>query len=163
RRGEGEHDPPPGGEEGFILLVGGLIPLAVLVGLLIVSVRLGGSVVTPPGEAARTVEVIGHMFWWEIRYPGEGTVTANELHIPAGEAVTVSVSSSDVIHSFWVPKLSPGKVDMVPGRTNLIWMFADEPGRYRGQCTEFCGVQHALMSLEVVASPPEEFEDWLER
>jgi cytochrome c oxidase subunit II len=151
------------GEERIILVAGAAIPALFLIGFMALAVRTGSVVSAPEGTPERTIEVIGHMFWWEIRYPDAGVVTANELHIPAGEPVSVHVSSADVIHSFWVPQLAPGKIDMVPGRTNVTWMQADEPGEYRGQCTEFCGVQHALMSLRVVASPPDEFEAWLER
>lgn len=150
-------------ESSVILLAGALGPAIFLIGFLTLSVDTGQEISRPPSAPTLTVEVVGHMFWWEIRYPEAGVVTANELHIPAGETVAVQVSSADVIHSFWIPQLSPGKIDMVPGRTNLTWMLADEPGTYRGQCTEFCGTQHALMSMRVVASPPEDFERWLDR
>ncbi len=149
-------------EDRWILLLGGLLPALFLVGFLIVSVRVGQSVAPPPGEPALTVEVTGHKFWWEVVYPEPGFVTANEIRIPVGEVIRVRVTAADVIHSFWVPQLSPGKVDMIPGRTNEIWMYAEEAGTYRGQCTEFCGVQHALMSLEVVAMEAENFEAWTE-
>lgn len=149
-------------EDRWVFLLGALLPTVFLVGFLIVAVRTGISVTRPSSDPALTVEVTGHKFWWQITYPEHGVVTANELHIPAGEPVEVRVTSADVIHSFWVPKLSPGKIDMVPGRTNIIWMSADEPGEYRGQCTEFCGVQHALMSMLVIASEPEEFDAWID-
>jgi cytochrome c oxidase subunit II len=148
-------------EQRFILLAGGAFPAVFLVGFLAITVHTGTVVSEPPAEPELTIEVIGHKFWWEVRYPDEGIVTANEIHIPAGSPVEVLVTSADVIHSFWVPQLAPGKVDMNPGRTNRIWMMAEAPGRYRGQCTEFCGTQHALMSLLVVASPPDEFEAWV--
>jgi cytochrome c oxidase subunit II len=160
---ERAEDADHGGEGRVILIVGALIPTVFLVGFLTLAVRTGSVVSAPDETPERTIEVIGHMFWWEIRYPDAGVVTANELRIPVGEPVAIHVSSADVIHSFWVPQLGPGKIDMVPGRTNVTWLLADEPGEYRGQCTEFCGVQHALMSLLVIASPPEEFEAWLER
>jgi cytochrome c oxidase subunit II len=147
-------------EDRWILLLGGGLPALFLVGFLVVAVRTGMSVAEPPSEPALTVEVTGHMFWWEITYPELGFVTANELRIPVGVPVQVKVTSADVIHSFWVPGISPGKVDMVPGRTNRIWVLAEEPGRYRGQCTEFCGVQHALMSMLVIALEPDAFEAW---
>ncbi len=148
-------------ERRFIFLAGAAMPALLLVSFVALSVRTGASVSEPAGDPGLRVEVTGHMFWWEIHYPGYGITTANELHIPAGFPIEVRVTSADVIHSFWVPQLAPGKVDMIPGRTNRIWIMADEPGRYRGQCTEFCGVQHALMSLLVVASPEEEFQAWL--
>jgi cytochrome c oxidase subunit II len=104
------------------------------------------------------LEVIGHMWWWEVRYPN-GAVTANEIHIPSGERVRLKLTSADVIHSFWVPQLQV-KVDQVPGRENELWLDA-EPGRYRGQCAEFCGLQHANMIVEVVAEPRAQFDAWL--
>jgi cytochrome c oxidase subunit II len=148
-------------EDRWVLILGAGMPALFLVGFLIVAVRTGISVANPSSEPSLTVDVIGHKFWWEITYPEQGIATANELHIPVGEPVEVRVTSADVIHSFWVPKLSPGKIDMVPGRTNVIWMSANEPGEYRGQCTEFCGVQHALMSMLVIASEPDEFDAWI--
>jgi cytochrome c oxidase subunit II len=148
-------------EDRWILLLGGGLPALFLVGFLVVAVRTGISVAHPPSDPALTVEITGHKFWWEITYPEHGIATANEMHIPAGETIEVRVTSADVIHSFWVPQISPGKIDMVPGRTNVIWMAADEPGEYRGQCTEFCGVQHALMSMVVIASDPAGFDAWI--
>jgi cytochrome c oxidase subunit 2 len=150
------------GEQRFILLAGAAFPALFLIGFLVISVRTGASVGGPPAEPALTIEVVGHKFWWEVRYPDQGITTANEIRVPAEQPVWVRVTSADVIHSFWVPQLSPGKIDMVPGRMNAIWMQADEPGLYRGQCTEFCGVQHALMSLLVIALPEDEFEAWAE-
>jgi cytochrome c oxidase subunit 2 len=107
------------------------------------------------------VDVIGRQYWWEVRYLDRGVVTANEVHIPAGRAVRLRLTSADVIHSFWVPQLA-GKLDLIPGQTNTLWIEADAPGIYRGQCAEFCGVQHARMALHVVAVPPEQFGAWLE-
>lgn len=108
-----------------------------------------------------TVEVVAHQFWWEVRYPGEDVITANEIHVPAGEPVEFQLTSSDVIHSFWVPELS-GKLDMMPDTTTLVTITADEPGRYRGQCGQFCGAQHANMALYIVAQEPDEFSAWLD-
>src|SRR5215211_164781 len=105
------------------------------------------------------VEVVGHVWWWEVRYPG-GAVTANEIHIPTGQAVRLEVTSVDVIHSLWVPQLAP-KVDLIPGRTNSVVMRTDRPGTYRGQCAEFCGLQHAHMAFSVIAEPPQEIRLWL--
>ncbi len=149
-------------EQRFIVLAGVVAPALFLLFFLSASVRSGAVVSEPPGNGL-SLEVVGHMFWWEVRYPDQEVVTANEIRIPVGVPVNVQVTSADVIHSFWVPQLGPGKVDMVPGRTNTIWLRADEPGVYRGQCTEFCGVQHAHMSLLVVASSGEEFEAWAAR
>lgn len=109
------------------------------------------------------IEVVGHQWWWEVNYrSGETSIlrTANEIHIPVGRAFAFDLISRDVIHSFWVPNLH-GKTDMVPGQVNRIVIRADRPGVYRGQCAEFCGMQHAHMALLVIASEPEEFERWL--
>jgi cytochrome c oxidase subunit 2 len=107
-----------------------------------------------------TVRVTGHQWWWEVRYPGSGVVTANEIHIPVETKVTALVTTDDVIHSFWVPELNR-KVDMIPGLTNRLLLVADKPGVYRGQCAEFCGLQHAHMSVDVIAEPKAKFDAWL--
>lgn len=150
---------PPLGNTGFIVLGGIVLPAVVLSGFLYLS--LDTSVALEMPEHAMTIEVIGHMWWWEVRYPQQGIVTANELHIPVGEAVRVEVRAHDVIHSFWVPNLS-GKVDMLPEITNISWIQADRAGTYRGQCAEYCGLQHALMAFVVVALPRDEFDAWVE-
>ena len=117
----------------------------------------------PPREPTLTVEVIGHQWWWQIRYtsPDNSRVfdTANEIHIPVGEPVQFKVRTADVIHSFWVPPLGD-KLDLIPNQTNVTWLEASQPGRYRGQCAEFCGLQHAHMGLLVVADKPDEFPRW---
>lgn len=113
-----------------------------------------------PAEAAFTVKVIGHQWWWEVQYPDQGVVLASELHIPVGKPIFVEVESVDVQHSWWVPELS-GKMDAYPGRTNRTWIQADAPGEYRVHCSEFCGTQHANMAMLVVAHPEEEYNAWL--
>ncbi len=117
-------------------------------------------------EGAMEVEVVGQQWWWEYRYDvdGDGTddiVTANDLVIPAGQPVSLSITSRDVIHSFWIPALN-GKRDAVPGREHPLLIQADEPGVYRGTCTEFCGLSHAYMRMRVVALEPAEYEEWRE-
>lgn len=121
-------------------------------------------------EDALTVEVIGHQWWWEFRYPDAGVVTANELHIPVGRPVELTLSSADVIHSFWVPRLG-GKRDLMPpvrrpggevADFNRLVFTVDEEGVYHGQCAEFCGTSHGLMGLRVMAQGPGEFEAWLQ-
>ncbi len=154
--------PVPARERTVILLLGAAVPAVALVGFTVLAVRTGVAVSGPPGEPDLVVEVIGHQFWWEVRYPTHEVVTANEIRIPARRTVEFRVSSADVIHSFWVPKLA-GKIDMNPQRVNVVRLEASEPGTYRGQCTEFCGVQHALMAFEVRALPPTDFRRWLER
>lgn len=113
-----------------------------------------------------TVEVIGHQWWWEFRYPGSGVVTANELHLPvslpeARRPTYLSLESADVIHSFWIPQLS-GKQDVIPAKRNGLWFDPLVPGTYVGQCAEFCGTQHAGMLLRAIVHPPGGFEQWLE-
>ena len=112
-----------------------------------------------PEDNALEIEVIGHQWWWEFRYPEYGFTTANEMHIPVDRPVYLTLTSADVIHSFWVPRLA-GKRDAVPGRESHILMQADEPGTYLGQCAEFCGLAHADMRQRVFAHTPEEFEAW---
>jgi cytochrome c oxidase subunit 2 len=108
-----------------------------------------------------TVQVIGHEWWWEVRYPAEGVVTANEIHVPAGQRVRFELSTADVIHSFWVPQLGP-KTDLIAGQVNVSSLEARQPGIYRGQCAEYCGLQHANMAVLVVAEPRPAFDRWLD-
>jgi cytochrome c oxidase subunit II len=142
--------------------LGVALPLAVVMYLVVASARVGVAAYRPPDAPANplVIEVIGHMFWWEIRYPQFGVTTANEIYMPAGEQVLFHLESPDVIHSFWVPRLQ-GKMDMIPGRRNSLWMRADEPGLFRGACAEYCGAGHALMAFWVEAMPRAEFEAWL--
>jgi cytochrome c oxidase subunit II len=139
----------------------------ILLVLLLSSVYVG-SVTTrrpTPDQQPVTIEAIGRQWWWEFRYENEPAsrtfITANEIRIPVGRPVIIKAKSLDVIHSFWVPNLH-GKIDMVPGRTNVIWFQADEAGVYRGQCAEFCGLQHAKMAFMVIAEPEDRFNAWLE-
>ncbi len=147
--------------EGMVLVFGIGIPIAVLVPLFAVSnVYLIGQTSPPPrSTTAMTIDVIGHQWWWEVRYPGTNAVTANEIHIPARTRVNVVATTADVIHSFWVPALNR-KVDMIPGRQNRILLYASSPGKYRGQCSQFCGFQHANMSMYVFAQPPAAYRAW---
>ncbi len=150
-----------------LVLAGGVIlPAIVLPIVLISSVSIHRELSAEPPENALTVEVIGRRWWWEIRYLDEQdravAVTANEIHIPVGRPVKFLLKSRDVIHSFWVPNLS-GKMDLIPGQTNTAWLTADRAGEFRGQCAEFCGIQHANMAFWVVAEPSEVFSNWLAR
>jgi len=136
------------------------VVLCVLVGY--TAVRSAQLTRTPPANAL-IISVTGKMWWWEVRYrlpDGAQVVLANEIHIPVGQPVVIGLSSSDVIHSFWVPQLA-GKMDMVPGRTNQLQLLATAPGVYRGQCAEYCGEQHARMAMHVVAHEPAAFDAWL--
>jgi len=143
---------------GFVIASGIVFPAVVLLGILILSVN-SQFVLTPP-ETTRTVRVVGHMWWWEVRYPDDQIVTANEIYIPVGEPVRIELTSADVIHSLWVPNLQ-GKMDLLPDQTNVTWLQADRPGRFRGICAEYCGVQHAKMGLLVVALPRDEYDEWI--
>jgi cytochrome c oxidase subunit II len=143
----------------FIAIAGGVIPAAILTGILIASVASQVSLQTPKA-ANHTIRMVGHLYWWEVHYPQHGITEANELYIPTGEPVLLELSSADVIHSFWVPNLH-GKMDMLPGKTTRFWIQADQPGVYRGQCAEYCGTQHAKMAFEVVALPPDEYAGWV--
>ena len=159
RQANPEFDPPISDRAFFA--VGGLaIPLLIIALVLGDSVRTGQSVIESPEEPAEIIEVVGHMFWWEVRYPEHDVVTANEIHIPVGEPVELRLTSADVIHSFWVPELA-GKRDLNPGKENVMWIQADEADIYWGQCAEFCGVQHALMGKLVIAQEQDEFDQWI--
>ncbi len=152
-----------------VIGLGLVVPIALLSALFLFgNVFLIRKTTMPTAAAALgdrpslTVRVIGHQFWWEVRYPGSPAVTANEIHIPVRTPVRVLVSTDDVIHSFWVPQLNR-KIDMIPEQTNEVLLYADRPGRYRGQCAEFCGLQHAHMGMYVFADPPAVFRAWLAR
>jgi cytochrome c oxidase subunit 2 len=140
---------------GTVLILLGLIVISVVTGKTISSLRSA-----PNGMV---VEIQGNQWWWYVRYSNSDAsrivVTANEIHIPVGRPVMVRGTSADVIHSFWAPGLH-GKRDLIPSHITTEWLEADKPGRYRGQCAEFCGLQHAHMSLWVVAEPPEAFDKW---
>ena len=154
----GLHVPVSGSR--MILLGGVAMPIVVLSGVLALTVNTLLALSAPAATDETVVEVIGHQFWWEVRYPGHNVLTANEIHIPAGTPVHVRLASQDVIHSFWVPELH-GKLDMIPGQTNTFWLQADRPGVFKGLCAEFCGVQHAKMTFLVIAQPQAEFAAWI--
>jgi cytochrome c oxidase subunit 2 len=143
-----------------------VIPILVVIVLCLVTARTVYDVQgapKPPG--AVDVTVVGHQWWWEIRYPTLGIVTANELHVPVSEPgdptpTFMTLESADVAHSFWVPRLA-GKTDLIPNRTNHMWIQPREPGLFLGQCAEYCGTQHAHMLLRVYVHPRAEFERWV--
>jgi cytochrome c oxidase subunit II len=120
----------------------------------------------PGGGRPLHIEVVGEQYWWRVRYAADGDragfTTANEIQVPIGRPVHVSVASADVIHSFWIPNLA-GKIDMIPGRVNTLTFRAERAGVYRGVCTEFCGDQHARMAFDVVTLEPAAFDDWRAR
>jgi cytochrome c oxidase subunit II len=166
RRGFGDdtEGPKPGERASWYVVVGlGIaMPIAVISTLFVISDLFVIKTTQAPAATATklTVEVIGHQWWWEIRYPGTQAVTANEVHIPVRTPVRIVSTTADVIHSFWVPELNR-KIDTIPGRRNAIELNVDAPGRYRGACAEFCGLQHAHMALYVFAEPEGAFRKWL--
>lgn len=135
------------------------IPILILISVAFPTVEAAFSTATPP-DGAMTIKAYGNQWWFGFEYPQEGFVTAGELRIPVGKPVRLAIESRDVIHSFWIPKLA-GKMDMIPGRVNEMWLLAEEAGEYFGQCAEFCGTSHALMRFRVFAMPEEEYEDWV--
>ncbi len=157
RRGSGEEHP----RWWRRLVVGGgvimpAIVLATLSGLTVWA--LGTDPGSKPGDVHITV--VGRQYFWDVSYDGTDAVTANEIHVPVDTPIRFTLKSADVIHSFWAPALA-GKVDMIPGRVNHLTIRVDEPGTYRGQCAELCGVQHANMAFSIVAQPRSEFRRWL--
>jgi cytochrome c oxidase subunit 2 len=151
----------------LVLWAGVAVPAVVLLGWLVNSVMTARTLYAEPykDRGALTITVNGKRFWWEIKYlHGNDVVanTANEIHIPVGQPVVFKLTATDVIPSFWVPALA-GKMDLIPGRTNQVWLQADRPGIYRGQCAEYCGEQHAHMAFEVIAEELPQFNSWLTR
>jgi cytochrome c oxidase subunit 2 len=149
---------------GVVVLFGIGIPGVALIALFALAnlAAIDETEAPDPATTPMTIEVTGNQFWWEVRYPGTTAITANEIHIPTGTRVNVVARTNDVIHSFWVPQLNR-KIDMIPGQANRVLLFADEPGRYRGQCAELCGLAHSQMAMYVYADPPGEFRAWLDR
>ncbi len=135
--------------------------------LLVASISTGKAISEISGKQnGMTIEVTGNQWWWHVRYQNDNPrlilVTANEIHIPVGTPVMIRGTSNDVIHSFWVPNLN-GKRDLIPSRITTEWIEADRPGAVRGQCAEFCGLQHAHMALWVVAEPQDKFQEWMDQ
>lgn len=155
------HASPSGHARRWLVGGGLLLPSTAVIALLVFGAPAGRHQWPWPGEsAALVVEVSARQWHWAVRYPPHGVELRNELRLPAGRPVHVRTSSDDVIHSFWVPRLG-GKLDAIPGRTLVLRLQADEPGRYLGQCAEFCGLGHARMPLVVIAMTPEAFDAWL--
>jgi len=136
-----------------------IVPIPVLLAILIPTWQVIFDNANTP-EGAMRIEVTAHQWWWEVRYPDLGVVTANEIHVPVGQPVGISLLSDDVIHSFWVPQLS-GKQDMVPGRTNSIWFTPLFTGVFQGQCAELCGESHAHMKFQVEVDEQGAFDAWV--
>ena len=154
------------GHERLVWIGGLAFPVVVLTALLVWGLTLTRDLSAPPEPGELRIRVTGEMWWWRVAYLDdagrEAFQDANEIHIPAGRTVALELEAADVIHSLWIPRLS-GKVDMIPGRRNLMRVQAERPGVYPAQCAEFCGGPHALMGLVVVAHDPSAFEAWRAR
>jgi cytochrome c oxidase subunit 2 len=138
-----------------------IIPALILAMIAVPTVKAIFKTNEIPGKDALTIEVVGHQWWWEFRYPEYNITTANELHVPVGRTVSLRMGAADVIHSFWVPQFA-GKRDVFPNRETRIWFKAEEAGNYPGQCAEFCGIQHGKMAFRVIAQNPQEFDGWVQ-
>ena len=168
RRGFGSDpdDPHPGEKPGWFVVLGmGVVfPLMVVTALFVVGngVIIGVTQAPAASATAMTVDAIGHQWYWEFTYPGTKAITADELHIPVRTRVNLVGTTADVIHSFWVPELNR-KIDTIPGRQNRILLYANRVGVYRGDCAEFCGLQHAHMGLLVFVQSKAQFQSWLRK
>jgi cytochrome c oxidase subunit 2 len=138
---------------------GGVVIPVLILAVLAVTTVIATSELRKPSASPLRVEVVGKQWWWQVSYPDAGITTANEIHLAAGRPVELGLDTDNVVHSFWVPQLA-GKVDMIPGQHNVLRFTPRTPGVYRGQCAEFCGLDHALMAFVVVVDSPTEFERW---
>ncbi len=143
-----------------IEIVWTVIPALILAAIAVPTVRGIFQTSAVPAADALKVEVVGHQWWWEFRYPDLGITTANEVHIPVGQTVSFRMGTADVVHSFWPPRFA-GKRDVFPNRETRLWFKAEEAGEYPGQCAEFCGIQHGRMAFRVRAQTAEEFQSWV--
>jgi cytochrome c oxidase subunit II len=147
------------------VIVAAAVTVLIMIGFVFTSVSMGSALAKVGGNRPLRIDVVGHQWWWEVKYtdpkPQNQVETANEIHVPVGRPVLIKMTSQDVIHSFWAPNLA-GKKDLIPGHETITWFRADTAGVYRGQCAEFCGHQHAKMAFYIVAEPRIEFETWLE-
>jgi cytochrome c oxidase subunit 2 len=168
RPGDDDSEPPQIFGSNQIELSWTIIPVLIVVVLFLATARMIFAIQDAPmPKAALQVTVIGHQFWWEYRYPSLHITTANELHIPVSDGQSprptyLKVTSADVIHEFWVPRLA-GKTDLVPNRINEMWMDSQIPGLYVGQCGQYCGQQHAKMLLRVYVDTPQQFDAWVKQ
>jgi len=155
-----EHGRPSRIPPGAFLWLGGLIvPALILMVVAAVTVQTTAAVRKADPDALR-IEVQGKDWWWAVEYPESGVTTANEIRVPVGRPLEIRLTSDNVIHSFWAPNLA-GKMDIIPGQPNTLRFTVEEPGVYRGQCAEYCGLQHANMAFYVIAQTPGMFERWL--
>jgi cytochrome c oxidase subunit 2 len=167
-RGEQGTEPPQVYGSAQVEAAWTVIPIIIVIVLVLATGRVIQEVqAAPEPPNAVRATVIGRQWWWEIRYPELGIVTANELHVPVSDSAKrqptfLTLESADVAHSFWVPRVA-GKTDLIPNKTNHMWVEPHQPGTYLGQCAEYCGTQHAHMLLRIVAEPPEQFARWVEQ
>ena len=146
---------------GRLVWIGGVVgPAVILLVLLLASSMVGRSVAHVERDGELVIDVVGHMFWWEVHYPDLDITTANEIHVPVDQPVRLRLTTRDVIHSFWIPRLH-GKIDMIPGTENWLTFEATETGRFRGQCAEFCGIAHAQMVAFVEVRDADDFDAWV--
>jgi cytochrome c oxidase subunit II len=155
-------DPEPHQTHGntTVEIIWTVIPALILAAIAVPTVRAIFQTNAIPAKDALTIEVVGHQWWWEFRYPEYNVTTANEIHIPVGRTVSLRMGSADVIHSFWVPQFA-AKRDVFANRESRMWFKAETEGEYPAQCAEFCGIQHGRMAYRIKAHKPAEFEAWV--
>lgn len=166
REGDDRSEPPQVYGSNQVEIAWTVVPILIVFVLTMSTARITSAVQDQrmPKDAVN-VTVVGHQWWWEFRYPDLKIVTANELHVPLSTAsqrrlTSLTLLSADVAHGFWVPQLA-GKTDVIPNRTNRMWIDPKEAGVFLGNCSEYCGTQHAKMELRVVVDSPEDFEKWV--
>jgi cytochrome c oxidase subunit II len=164
RRQRATSETPPAAEDGkgwkWLLWGGVALPAVVLTIVFGSTIFVLAAVNPPPDTNALTINIVGRRWWWQVSYKTQGFDTANEIHIPVGVPVNLILESGDVIHSLWIPQLN-GKMDAIPGKVNNLTIQADDPGVYRGECAEYCGLQHAHMGFMVVAQSQTDFDAWI--
>jgi cytochrome c oxidase subunit 2 len=161
-RGRRKSTEPSRLRENTFIWVGGVVVPAVILFVLGVVTVTTSNAIRKPSSHALAIDVTGHDWWWSVTYPDDRIVTANEIHVPVGQPLDISIRSDDVIHSFWVPQIA-GKVDAIPGQPNRLRVTVEKAGTYIGECAEFCGLQHAHMGFSVVAESAGDFERWVTR
>jgi cytochrome c oxidase subunit 2 len=165
-RGRRQPDSPSQLKENHFIVIGGVIAPALILAVVGVTTVTTTAALRKPSSLPVRIEVVGKLWWWQVTYVDDGFVTANEMHIPAGQPIEVGLDSDNVIHSFWVPQLA-GKLDTIPGQHNVLRFTASTtgtfPSRYRGECAEFCGIGHAQMAFVVVVDSPGDYERWVAR
>src|SRR5215203_3802438 len=161
-RPNNDKQPPQTHGHALLEILWTLIPAFILLFIAVPTVKTIFETQAKAAAGALEIEVIGHQWWWEFRYPEYNVVTANEIYIPTGRTVNFKMTSQDVIHSFWIPQLA-GKRDVIANRTNYIWFTADStlgPSVWNGFCTEYCGASHAKMRFRVFTVKPDQFQSW---